>query len=120
MVRVDAIPNPKGSKLEEPQWREVYTKLRVWSLTGLDKVIYLDSDFIVHRPLDDLFALRELSAVPDVAPPAIFNSGIRVARWGLARTRQVSWSSSRQQRDSKSSWCCQRRSQAQMKGINGS
>lgn len=34
----------------------LFTKLRAWDLTQYDKVLLLDSDIILLRPLDELFA----------------------------------------------------------------
>ncbi|XP_077218958.1 putative UDP-glucuronate:xylan alpha-glucuronosyltransferase 5 [Tasmannia lanceolata] len=53
-----------------------YSKLRIWQLKDYDKIIFIDSDFIVLENLDRLFVLPQLSAVRN--DEMIFNSGIMV------------------------------------------
>lgn len=55
------------------------TKLHAFRLTQYSKVIYLDSDVLVLRPISHLFELKhEFSAVPDIGWPDCFNSGVMV------------------------------------------
>ena len=37
------------------QWSDVMTKLRMWELTQYDRIVFLDVDTIITRPLDDIF-----------------------------------------------------------------
>ena len=44
-----------------------YTKLRLWSLVDVQRVVYLDADTLVRRNFDELFELPfPFAAVPDV------------------------------------------------------
>lgn len=57
---IETIP---GSK---KVWHEdCMTKFRVWQLTDLEKIIYLDADEIVLKNIDYLFDFPELSACHD-------------------------------------------------------
>ena len=56
------------------------TKLHVFRLTQFEKVLYLDADTLVLRPLSHLFRLPyRFAAAPDVGWPDAFNSGVFVA-----------------------------------------
>jgi alpha-N-acetylglucosamine transferase len=37
------------------QWADVLTKLRMWELTQYERILFLDTDTIVTRPLDGIF-----------------------------------------------------------------
>jgi hypothetical protein len=55
------------------------TKLHAWRLTGYDKVVYLDADILVLRPLTHLFSISSaLAASPDIGWPDSFNTGVMV------------------------------------------
>ncbi|GAA6057135.1 hypothetical protein JCM3770_004839 [Rhodotorula araucariae] len=56
------------------------TKLHLFRLTQYEKVVFLDADTLVLRPLSHLFALpHRLAAAPDQGWPDAFNSGVLVA-----------------------------------------
>ncbi|GAA5880921.1 hypothetical protein JCM3774_001777, partial [Rhodotorula dairenensis] len=56
------------------------TKLHVFRLTQFEKILYLDADTLVLRPLSHLFNLPyRFAAAPDVGWPDAFNSGVFVA-----------------------------------------
>ncbi|BGP47109.1 glycogenin glucosyltransferase [Rhodotorula kratochvilovae] len=56
------------------------TKLHLFRLTQYEKVVFLDADTLVVRPLSHLFQLpHRLSAAPDQGWPDAFNSGVLVA-----------------------------------------
>ncbi len=40
------------------RFAEVWTKLAVWRLTEFDRVVFLDADMLVVRPMDELFDLQ--------------------------------------------------------------
>lgn len=57
------------------------TKLHLFRLTQYAKVIFLDADTLVLRPLSPLFDdPHPLSAAPDSGWPDAFNSGMMVAK----------------------------------------
>lgn len=72
---VDAVPSPVGNALF-PRFRHVFTKLRVFGLEGLERVVFLDADTIVLQPLDELFDRSGFAAAPDFLLPDQFNSGV--------------------------------------------
>lgn len=56
------------------------TKLHLFRLTQYSKLIFLDADTLVLRPLSPLFDLPQpFSAAPDSGWPDAFNSGVMVA-----------------------------------------
>lgn len=65
--------------LGRPELGPTFTKLQLWSLTDLSKVVFLDADMIVLQNIDELFEREELSACADVGWPDCFNSGLFVA-----------------------------------------
>ncbi|CEI98825.1 hypothetical protein RMCBS344292_12925 [Rhizopus microsporus] len=54
-----------------------YSKLNLWSLTQYKKVVFLDADTMVLRPIDDLFDYPQFSAVVDIG--GVLNTGVFVA-----------------------------------------
>ena len=57
-----------------------FTKLHAWRLTRYSKLIFLDSDLMVTRNIDSLFACEAGSAVADQGAPGNFNSGLFVLK----------------------------------------
>lgn len=61
------------------------TKLHAWRLTGYNKVVYLDADMLVLKPIAHLFSISaHLAAAPDIGWPDAFNSGLLVLTPDLA------------------------------------
>ena len=48
---------------EHSRFRDVLSKLRVWELTTFERILVLDADTIVMKPLDGVFAEPELNAL---------------------------------------------------------
>ncbi|KAA8911944.1 hypothetical protein TRICI_003630 [Trichomonascus ciferrii] len=80
-TRVDSI---EFSLLNRPELVNTYTKVYLWNQTQYEKVVFLDSDVLVVKGIEDLFDLDvgvgEIAAAPDIGWPDIFNSGVFVAR----------------------------------------
>lgn len=58
---------------------ETLTKLWVFGLTSLDRVVYLDADCMVRQPVDDLFDRNGFCCAPDCiedSDTARFNTGV--------------------------------------------
>jgi hypothetical protein len=72
---VEAVPAPTAEALF-PRFRHVFTKLRVFGLDDLDRVVFLDADTIVLQNLDALFERGGFAAAPDFLLPDQFNSGV--------------------------------------------
>lgn len=92
LMKVDAISGPEDPSRCVQAWQD-YTKLRVWSLTEYERVVYLDADMLVFGSLDELFT-RDLgcagfAAAPDVFPPDRFNAGLLVVRPDIAVFHQM-------------------------------
>jgi hypothetical protein len=47
----------------QSRWTHSFGKLAIFSLTGFDKLVYVDSDMLILRNLDKLFARPHMSAV---------------------------------------------------------
>lgn len=93
--RVPALSNPnveadfRAKMLPDlislfPKWvhngyhAELFTKLRVFNMTQYSKAIYVDADILMLKNIDELFGRPSLTAVADMMPPDIFNSGLMV------------------------------------------
>jgi hypothetical protein len=72
---VNPIANP--SSLNE-RFRDTFTKLNVFRLTRFSRVLFMDADTIVLKPLVSLFHVPPLAAVPDCC--GYFNSGVMLLR----------------------------------------
>ncbi|KAK9689195.1 hypothetical protein RND81_09G042500 [Saponaria officinalis] len=72
--RIRRIRSPKANPDAYNKWN--YSKLRVWQLTEYDKVMFIDSDFIVLQNIDHFFDYPQFSAGPN--DKWLFNSGIMV------------------------------------------
>jgi glycogenin glucosyltransferase len=66
--------------LARPELGITFTKINCWLLEQYSKCVFLDSDCVVLRNIDDLFQREELSASPDAGWPDCFNSGVFVYR----------------------------------------
>jgi alpha-N-acetylglucosamine transferase len=76
---VEPIANPRPpADLLMPRFQNVYTKLRAWQLVEFDKVVFLDADTIVLKPIDELFERPSIAAAPDFFLPDRFSSGVMV------------------------------------------
>ncbi|KAL6989677.1 hypothetical protein U1Q18_015428 [Sarracenia purpurea var. burkii] len=69
---IDRIRSPHARTHAYNEWN--YSKLRVWQLIEYDKIIFIDSDFIVLDNIDAFFDFPQLSAVGN--DKSLFNSGI--------------------------------------------
>lgn len=91
----------RGYHSHEQRFPECFAKLAVWQLVQFDKVLYIDADAVVLRPLESYFDTfgGPFAAVPDCFPPDRFNGGVmlvqpdvRVYRRMLQAARTVSCS----------------------------
>ncbi|GAA96185.1 glycosyltransferase family 8 protein [Mixia osmundae IAM 14324] len=82
VLSVEEIQTKNWSELDllgRPELAGTLTKLHTWRLVQYRKVIYLDADTLVLRPLSHLFKLKDtFSAAPDSGWPDCFNSGVMV------------------------------------------
>ncbi|CAF1414695.1 unnamed protein product [Adineta ricciae] len=75
--------------LSRPELGITFTKINCWLLEQYEKCVFLDSDCVVRRPIDDLFQREELSAAPDAGWPDCFNSGVFVFKPSKETFRQL-------------------------------
>jgi glycogenin glucosyltransferase len=50
----------------------------MWNMTEYKKIVYLDTDTLVLKPIDELFGYSQLSCGCDANPPQICNTGVLV------------------------------------------
>jgi glycogenin glucosyltransferase len=56
-----------------------FTKINLWRQTQFRKIVYMDSDIVALRALDELFDIdAPFAAAPDIGWPDAFNSGLMV------------------------------------------
>ncbi|KAM3378178.1 putative UDP-glucuronate:xylan alpha-glucuronosyltransferase 4 [Capsicum galapagoense] len=72
--KIKRIRSPHAKKNAYNEWN--YSKLRIWQLKDYDKVVFIDSDFVVFRNIDKFFSYPELSATGNDG--YIFNSGVMI------------------------------------------
>jgi len=87
-VRIGSVPYPgryhAASNEQETFKSHRFTKLRAWRLTQYSKLVFLDSDTMVTRNIDPLFACEPGSAAADQGAPGNFNSGVFVLKPDMA------------------------------------
>ena len=66
--------------LSRPELGITFTKINSWLLLQYSKCVFIDSDCLVLRSIDDLFDREQFSAVPDAGWRDCFNSGDFVYR----------------------------------------
>lgn len=64
-IDVPEIRNPNVLHAATKRFAATYTKLNAFRMTHLDRCVYVDSDMIVRRSIDDLFETSGFCAVPD-------------------------------------------------------
>ena len=73
IIEVDHIPNP-NQNVHVSSWVDVgFTKLRIWSLTQFNKLLYIDADCVIvndisHLLIDDKYSNTTFAAAPDIFP----------------------------------------------------
>ena len=64
---------------KKAKWLSTCTKFHAWALVEFRKLIFLDADTLVLRPIDDLLDHPSaFAAAPDTFPADQFNSGVMV------------------------------------------
>ena len=75
LVLIDKIPSPRF--IDNPRYRDTFTKLRIWQLAMFKRILYIDTDVIVARNMDDLFDVHEWG-VPMDAEQGRYSTGLMV------------------------------------------
>jgi hypothetical protein len=81
IVLYDIPPIANPNKLQKGNFRfkHTYSKLAAFGMVAWDRLVYIDADAIVLKNIDDLFAIDEFAAAPDLGYTLnyhIFNSGV--------------------------------------------
>ena len=85
--------NDMDRYLEAPTtktWLPTCTKFAAWKLTQYDRIVFLDSDTLVVKPIDHVlwtYSNASFVAAPEIFPPDTFNSGVMVLTPSLATFR---------------------------------
>ena len=83
-----AAPFNKGNKPAFHDPVDNFCKLELWKLTDYEKIVFLDADSLVVKPIDMLFGFPEFSGAPNVYETLAdfhrLNSGVFVAEPSLA------------------------------------
>jgi alpha-N-acetylglucosamine transferase len=78
-----AAPFNKGNKPAFHDPVDNFCKLELWKLTDYDKIVFLDADSLVVKPIDMLFGFPEFSGAPNLYETLAdfhrLNSGVFVA-----------------------------------------
>jgi hypothetical protein len=55
LVETDVIEGLGGSFGEDDRYRDVYTKLYVWNMTQYDRILFLDGDTFLVKPIHEIW-----------------------------------------------------------------
>lgn len=55
IIRLDDVELPSWIHTGEERWSEQFTKLRVFERTEFGRLLYIDADYMLMHPLDDIF-----------------------------------------------------------------
>ena len=80
-LRVEPIVNPLPLKGAAARFADTYTKLRVFEMSSVDRVVFIDADAVVLKSVDELFLIEGFAAAPDLGIELRydrFNSGVFV------------------------------------------
>ncbi len=84
VIDVPEIRNPNPLGTFQRRFAATYTKLNVFRLDFLDRLVYLDADTVVKKNIDELFGYDTFAAAPDAGldrpSPTDFNSGVFAAQ----------------------------------------
>ncbi|MFP4269847.1 MAG: glycosyl transferase, partial [Alphaproteobacteria bacterium] len=61
-----AAPFTKGTKPAFHDPLDNFQKLRLWELDGYDRLVFLDADTVVVKPIERLFAYPDFAAAPNL------------------------------------------------------
>lgn len=76
---IPPVANPNKLHKGNARFKHTYSKLAAFGMLAWDRLVYLDADAIVLSSIDDLFAIDEFAAAPDLGYTLnydIFNSGV--------------------------------------------
>lgn len=59
-------------------FRRSWTKFRMWDMIEYSKIVYMDTDILPVKSVDELFSYPQLSCAADPNPPQICNTGVLV------------------------------------------
>ena len=63
------------------RWNNTFDKLNVFNLTEYDKLIYLDTDMLILKNIDNLFEINRFTMVPDIPfNDNTFNSALMIIK----------------------------------------
>lgn len=70
-IEIPCLIKEKNLKGEFSHWNNTFDKLRIFELIQFDKLVFLDSDMYIRKNIDNLFELKNLSAVIDRREPNV-------------------------------------------------
>jgi len=82
VTEVSTIDSPYPQTSSTQRFVGTFTKLHLWNMTQYDKILYLDADAILVRPVDELFLCNNFCATPNERKKGqfLFNSGVMVIK----------------------------------------
>eukprot|EP01099_Mayorella_cantabrigiensis_P005999 TRINITY_DN4912_c0_g6_i1.p1 TRINITY_DN4912_c0_g6~~TRINITY_DN4912_c0_g6_i1.p1 ORF type:complete len:248 (-),score=30.22 TRINITY_DN4912_c0_g6_i1:194-937(-) len=55
VIHVEELEPGQGMMFSHEKWKKAFTKIRIWSMVQFTRLIWIDSDFLILKNLDDLF-----------------------------------------------------------------
>lgn len=91
LIMVPTLHNTNANSIEfkllnRPELVDTFTKIYLWNQTQYSKLIFLDSDILILKNINELFDIdlkngtTEIAAAPDIGWPDIFNSGVFITK----------------------------------------
>ncbi|KAF1961641.1 nucleotide-diphospho-sugar transferase [Byssothecium circinans] len=63
VVEIQDVPVGSWVQTNVDRWKEQFTKLRVFEMTQYKRILYIDADTMIMKPMDDIFAEPEVTTL---------------------------------------------------------
>ncbi|KAF2638545.1 nucleotide-diphospho-sugar transferase [Massarina eburnea CBS 473.64] len=63
VIEVADVPIGSWVHTNVDRWKEQFTKLRVFEMTQYKRILYIDADTMIMKPMDDIFAEPEVTSL---------------------------------------------------------
>ncbi|KAF1942350.1 nucleotide-diphospho-sugar transferase [Clathrospora elynae] len=73
VIPLEDVKLPDWIHTGEERWSEQFTKLRVFEQTDYKRILYIDADYMIMHPIDDIF---EEPVVKTLTPTLFFRNGV--------------------------------------------
>jgi alpha-N-acetylglucosamine transferase len=68
VIQVQDVPHPRWIKTGITRWKDQFAKLRLFEMVEYDRILYMDADTLLTRPIDSIFD-EEIVRIPATTLP---------------------------------------------------